>query len=154
MASITRTKTVPATPTITAGAYSANDAVGGLITFSSAAYATFGGGIIQTITIIDDAKQDAESELHLFNQTFTPTADNAAFNPSDDDMENWVGSLSVNPADYTDFVNNSGASVSNIGLAFNLVTTGQDLFGQLVTRGTPTYTATDDLTIKPTILQD
>ena len=152
MASFTRTKTVTDNPTITAGAYSANDAVGGLITFADAAYKTFGSGVIQTILVIDDAKQSAELELHLFNKTFPATSDNDAFDPTDDDLENYIGFILVTTADYADFTDNSAASVSNVGLAFSLL--GTSLFGQLVTRGTPTYAATDDLTIKLAILQD
>ena len=141
------------TPTITAGAYSANEAVGGLITFTNVATAdSRGSGVIQSITIIDDDKQNAELELHLFDRTFTPTADNAAFAPSDADLENYLGYILVTPADYKDFVDNSVAHVSNIGLAYDL--DGANLFGQLVTRGTPSYNATDDLTIKIAILQD
>ena len=154
MASFTRTKTVTDNPTITAGAYSANDAVGGLITFADAAYKTFGSGVIQTILVIDDAKQSAELELHLFNKTFTATSDNAAFDPTDGDLENYIGFILVTTADYASLTDNSAASVSNVGLAFNLTSGGTSLFGQLVTRGTPSYAATDDLTIKLAILQD
>ena len=154
MASFTRTKTTTVKPTITAGAYSANDAVGGLMTFNAAAYKTFGSGVIQTITIVDDAAQNAEMELHLFDQTFTATGDNDAFDPSDADLENYLGYILVTTADYKSFTDNSAASVSNVGLAFNLVSTGVNLFGQLVTRGTPTYVATSDLTVKLAILQD
>ena len=141
------------TPTITAGAYSANEAVGGLITFTNVATTdSRGSGVIQSITIIDDAAQNAELELHLFDRTFTATTDNAAFDPTDADLENYIGYILVTTADYAGFVDNSAAHVSNVGLAFNLA--GTSLFGQLVTRGTPTYAATDDLTIKIGVLQD
>ena len=45
------------TPTVTAGAYSANDAVGGLLTFANAARFDKGGGIIKDVIILDDAGQ-------------------------------------------------------------------------------------------------
>ena len=32
--------------------------------------------------------------------------------------------------------------------------TGTSMFGQLVTRGTPTYAATDDVTVTVSLLQD
>jgi len=111
-------KVVTDNPTITAGAYSANDAVGGLITFTDAIHPEYAGGVVQTITIIDDALQNAEFELHLFDQTFTATSDNAAFDPTDDDLENYIGYVLVTTADYAAFTDNSAASVSNIGLAF------------------------------------
>ena len=69
-------KTFSATPTITAaGAYTAGDALGGLITFAKAADKTFGSGNMISITVIDNDKESAALELHLFNQTFTASAD-------------------------------------------------------------------------------
>ena len=57
--------TVTQKPTITAGAYSANDAVGGLLTFANVGRTSVsnGGSILTNAIIIDDAGQDAELEL-------------------------------------------------------------------------------------------
>jgi len=156
MGSITKTEVRALTPTITAGAYTAGDAVGGLLTFPAMFMAGQHSGILQTVAIIDDAQQSVELELHLFNQSFTPTADNGAFDPTDDDLENYLGYVTIAASDYASFTDNSAASVNNIGLVVEAAdpSTSKALFGQLVTRGTPTYAATDDLTVRIGVLQD
>lgn len=156
MSSITKSVVRALTPTITAGAYSTGDAVGGMLTFPDMFEAGFHTGILQSVVIVDDAKQSVKLELHLFDQTFTATADNAAFDPSDADLENYLGFVTIEATDYADFTDNSAALVSNVGLLIKsgAPSTSVALFGQLVVRGTPTYAATDDLTIKVGVLQD
>ena len=73
---------------------------------------------------------------------------------SDADLLNYVGHIIVGTGDYTTFTANDAATILNVGLAFNLVGGGEDLFGQLVTRTIVTYTAVGDLTVKLTIQQD
>jgi hypothetical protein len=143
--------TLTQTPTITAGAYTAGDAVGGLLTFTNAARIAAGGGVIKDVVIIDDAGQDAELELWLFDQTFTAIADNAAWAPSEADLENVIAVIST--ADGSYFAAGT-PSVCPVEVARRYDCIGTDLFGQLVTRGTPTYVATDDLTVRILLLQD
>jgi hypothetical protein len=145
--------TIVQQPTVTAGAYSAGDAVGGLLTFANAARVSGGGGVIKSVTIIDDAGQDAELELWLFDRTFTAMADNAAWAPSEADLENLVGVIST--ADSARGWMAAGTpSVITIDVATRFDLNGTSLFGQLVTRGTPTFAATDDVTVKVGLLQD
>ena len=141
--------TISQTPAITAGAYIAGDTVGGLLTFANAARITGGGGVIKDVKLIDDAGQDVELELWLFNQIFTPIADNTPWDPSEADLENWIATITIETyfAAGTESVANPDASKR-----YDLV--GTSLFGQLVTRGAPTYAATDDITVKVGLLQD
>lgn len=143
--------TISETPTVTAGAYSANDAVGGLLTFELAARDDGKGGVVKDLLIIDDAGQDAEIELWLFNATFTAMVDNAAWVPSEADLRKLVAIISTS----------SGAwfaagtpSVARVEVSQRYDLTGSSLFGQLVTRGTPTFVATDDITVIIGLLQD
>lgn len=146
-----RTDVISLTPTISTSAYTAADAVGGLLTFADATAKAGHTGVIQSVTIIDEAKQSAGLELALFDTTFTPTADNATFAPSDAVILTCIGIIPITT--YYDFSVNSVGMAENIGLAFK--TSGSaNLFGQLLTRGTPTYAATNDLTVKLGILQD
>ena len=145
--------TISQTPTVTAGAYVADDAVGGLLTFANAAASTGGGGVIKTVIIVDDAGQDVELELWLFNQTFTAMADNAAWAPSEADLENVVGVISTEDS-AQGWLAAGTPSVITIDVATRYDLTGTSLFGQLVTRGTPTFAATDDVTVKVGLLQD
>ena len=140
------------TPTITAGLYASGDALGGLLTFADAARLAGGTGIITKVVIVDDDQEIAPIDIVFFDQTFTATADNAPFDPSDADMQNCIGFIDVAATDYADFVDNSVAAKGSglrMPFAFDLV--GTSLFAQLVVRATPTYTATDDITVKLTI---
>lgn len=142
---------IPQTPTVTAGAYSANDAVGGLLTFANAARVSGGGGVIKDVVVLDDAGQDAEIELWLFNATFTAMSDNAAWAPSEADLRKLVAIIST--ADGAWFAAGT-PSAARIEVSQRYDLTGTSLFGQLVTRGTPTFVATDDVTIIIGLLQD
>ncbi len=145
---------VSQTPTITAGAYSAGDALGGKLTFAGAARAAGGTGVIHSVVLTDAAKQDANIDLVLFDQDFTATADNAAFDPSDEDLANVIGIIPIYSTDYADFNDNSAACVRQVGMQFKCSGTGTALYGQMVIRDADTYAATDDVTVKLMILQD
>lgn len=148
-----------ATPTVsTSPAYTAGDAVGGLLTFSSAVRASGGTCYLESATVLDKAKQTAAGlELWLFDRTFTNTADNAAFDVSDSDLANCLGMI--------EFAAGDGASTSttatlytwpqSVGIGpYPLVLNGTDLFGQLVTRGTPTFASTSDIVISLMLRQN
>lgn len=141
---------VSVTPTISTGIYAAKDAVGGLMTFSNAARASGGSIVIEAATIIDNDQEMTGLELVLFDRTFSAAADNAIFAPSDADLLNVVGVVKF--SDWADFSTNSIATRSGLGLAAKL--NGTDLFGQLLTRGTPTFTATSDITVVLHIVQN
>jgi len=141
------------TPTVTAGAYSAGDAVGGLLTFANAARVSGYGGVIKNVLIVDDAGQDAELELWLFDRTFTAIADNGAWAPSEADLENLIVVVSTEDSGQG-WLAAGTPSACDIEVARAYKLTGTSLFGQLVTRGTPTFAATDDVTVTVTLLQD
>lgn len=139
------------TPTVsTSPAYTAKDAVGGLLTFANAARVSGGTLILQTVAIIDNSQQMPVLDLVLFDRTFTASTDNAVFAPSDADLANIVGVVSL--AAWSDFSTNSVAVRAGLGLAIKL--NGTSLFGQLVTRSTPTFVATSDIVVLIECLQD
>jgi len=144
---------VSQTPTVTSGSYSANDAVGGLLTFANAGRVAEGSGVLKNVLIIDDAGQDAVLELWLFNATFTAMADNAAWAPSQADLRKLIAVISTNDGDWFAAGTPSVARVE-VSQNYNLAAAGTSLFGQLVTRGTPTFAATDDVSIIIQLLQD
>lgn len=137
------------TPTITAGAYAVGDAVGGLLTFAAAALSAGRGGVIVKVLIVDDAGQNVPYDLHLFDRTFTVMTDNAAWNPSDADMQHWEGFVDVAATDRAAGAGSSGSAKSTgLRCPFPYVCDGTSLFGQLVVPTVaPTYTATDDITV-------
>lgn len=140
------------TPVITAGAYSALDAVGGKLEFEDALTPFSPHGHIKQAHISDKGKQNALLYLVLFSQDFTETADNDAFAVSDADLLNVVGVIEFAIANYSSFATNSFCSMGFVGidveLPFTLVKGGSSLFGQLfVKTSTPTYTSTSDLKV-------
>lgn len=141
------------TPTVsTTPAYTAKDAVGGLLTFANAVRASGGSGRIEAVQVEDKGQQRADLDLVLFDRTFTAPTDNAIFNPSDAELLTCVGWIPIGAGNYSDFSTNSVAAINSVGLEF--VLNGTDLFGALVTRGTPTYTSSSDIVVTLTILQD
>lgn len=140
--------TASQTPTITAGAYTALDAVGGLLTFTGMARQSGGTVLIHTVTVTDLADVKAALTLVLFDRTFTATSDNAAFDPSDADLLNIVGIVPIAASDYADFNDNAAAVRGNLGIVATL--DGTSLFGQLFlpAGSAPTYASTSDLTVK------
>ena len=143
--------TISRTPTVTAGAYVANDAVGGLLTFTNAVRSSGGGGVVKDVIILDDAGQDVEMELWLFNATFTAMADNAPWAPSEADLRKLVAVATTgNGAWFA--AGTPSAAVIEVSQRYDL--TGTSMFGQLVTRGIPTFAATDDVTVIVGLLQD
>jgi len=141
-------------PTITAGAYTAGDALGGLLTFGNVVRTAGGAGEIVKVTIIDNAMQSAPIDLVLFSRTFTAIADNAAFDPSDADMANCLGYISVAATDYAEFVDNGVATKASglqMPFEYRLAVGGTALFGQMAIRIGDTYAATNDITVKITV---
>ncbi len=138
---------VPVTPTISVTIYAAGDAVGGLLTFTNAARYTGGGGIIQGVTLIDKDQERVAMQLILFNQSFSVTADNSPFNPSDADLANHIAAINIATAstDYFNFATNS-VTFKEVNIPF-VASGGTSIFGQLVTQGTPTFTTTSDLIV-------
>lgn len=145
--------TVAVKPTVTAGAYSANDCVGGVLTFAGCARENGSGGVLKNVVIVDDARQQGQIELWLFDRTFTSPGDNAAWVLGELDAENLVAVVTTNDGIWFDG-GGAGSDACDIEASKRYVCNATSLFGQLVCRGTPTYAATDDVTVKLGLLLD
>lgn len=137
--------TVSQTPTITAGAYSAEDAVGGLLTFAAAVRTTGKHGKLNTVVLKDKAFVKNVLELWLFDSDPTVAADNAAFTFTDGNIAKCVGIVPIAAANYYIAADNQIAIVQLTNFQFNCAATS--LYGQLKCTGTPTYAGTTDLTV-------
>ena len=135
----------------TAGAYSAGDVVGGLLVFANAVRTIALGGMVCGMSIVDDAGQDAEMELWLFNATPSEIADNAAFAPTSSDLHQLAGIISTEDGSWCAAGTPSAVYVDKyVRIDLDSV----NLHGYLVTRGTPTFTGVNDVSVILQILQD
>ena len=137
---------VRVTPTVTAGAYSANDVVGGTLTFTGATR-----GLIRGVTLVDQAKQAGAYQLILFDSTPTDIADNGAYDIADADLLKVVGAIHLTDtagADKFDFTDNKIYMRQGLALPFKRVDNAAALYGFLIALGTPTYAATNDVQVQ------
>lgn len=146
------------TPTITANsAYSSGQCLGGVMTFSTASNNhQVAAGRVGAAALVDGDSQGVEVELWLFSQTIAGTAtDHAAFNPSLADLENLLGIVDFATADYGLTSARSVCFEGNLWIPFNTDLTGTgNIYGVLVVRGTPTYTATNNIRCHLQFLQE
>lgn len=141
---VNKTLSQKITPTVTAGAYSAGDVVGGLLTFDSLTSA--GGGVtVRAVRIVDDANQKAAMKLYLFDSNPGAIADNAAFTLTAANLETCTARIEIGAGHYETVGSDAIALVQDVSIS---VAGGGAIYGYLVTNGsTPTYGATDDLSI-------
>lgn len=145
-------RTFTVTPTVDTSAYATGDAIDVLQTIADFLRGADQAGIIEQISIVDASGQDAPLDLIFYQSTVTGGTDNAAYDPSEADLKESAGHVSIVAADYSTFANNSVATVTpNFQLQFEDTTS---LRFQIVSRGTPTYAGADDLQIRLVIKQD
>jgi hypothetical protein len=138
---------IPVTLTVTNGAYSIADAVGGLITFAGAASAAGKRSIIHTITLAGVAALDYE--LWFFaSDIATPAADNAALTLVAADVAMCKGVIPIAAADYK--APQSAFNVATLrSVGFEFACTATTLYAYLKAVATTTPgTTTLALTIK------
>ena len=154
----TPTKIVSVTPTLTVHAtYVANDYVGesGVpMTFASVVDKVGGSGKVISALIVDYAVQHIVGELWLFDTTFAPPADSAAWTVSDAIAETCIGVINFPAASYyASAANEVCRGTPAAPLAFQCGSASKDLYGAFVTRGTPAY-ASGDITFRLYVQQD
>lgn len=151
---IAGTATPAVTPTISTSAYTSGDEIGGLMEFTDAFREDVGSGVLESVSILDLAKQSAEIDIVFFDRSITPTADNAAWDISDADMAHYLGFVKIGATDYVSGADYSVACRTGIGLLLKANALGTSIFATAVVRGGPTYAAITDLTITLGISQD
>ncbi len=132
-----------ATPTITAAQYASGNAVGGLLTFANIVRAAGRGGRL-TAFIRDKAGQAGGYDLLLFDSAPTAPTDKTAVALSAADLAKCFGSLT--PGTIV-LGGTPGILNADTPKPFKLGS-GTSIFGILVTRGTPTYASTSDISVE------
>jgi hypothetical protein len=151
-----RTGQPTVSPTITAAsAYTAGNLVGGLMTFSNCFATGLTSGVLQSVVIKSKSVQTATFKLYIFSQQPTNTTWTDKTSPAINvldlpyliDMfifaapDSGLGTMTIYTQD------GLGKSIANTA-------SGQNLWGLLVTTGTPTFSSTTDISVTLGILQD
>src|SRR3990167_3752790 len=143
------------TPTITAGAYSDADALGGKLTFQDAAAIPAGTGMVTSLVVImNDPNDSPDLDLVLMNADFTATADNAALSISDADMLNVAGVVKVRSGDYIGALGANRFAYVETAIPFFLPAGERAIYGQMVLRVAHTFGATDEVVVILTVERD
>ncbi len=167
-AQFVQTRIVSASPTVsTTPAYTAGDAVGGLMTFSNACLSRTGKGEIRGVTVLDKAAQGQDLDLIVFSRNptsagggTTTVTDNAAFDPADTDLSRIAKIIPVTT--HKALADNGVSQAANVSYSIAcdktvVSTTGQlPFYGVLVARnaGTLQYAATTDITVQVEMIAD
>lgn len=136
--------------TVEAAAYAAGDLIGGKLSITVPPWAAGGGAgfLIQSVAVVDQAKQSAALDVLFFNEdpSATTFTENAPLDVADGDMGKIVGfaSLSV----YTALNDNSFGLIGNLALPCVLAAGGSTLYAAIVSRGAPTFAATTDVKLR------
>lgn len=129
------------TPSVTAGAYSANDVVGGLLTFKG-----LRGGTLQSVTITDKAAQNVDYLLVLFDDTPTGISDNATFAIADADLPKIIRRIDLTAASERQaFTDNAIYALPGLDIPLRAQCAALSAF--LITLGAPAYVSTSDITV-------
>ena len=134
---------------IDTNAYTANDVVGGLLTFNVTSPSNV--GVINKLVIADDDNEKAAGSLFLFNAAPTSIANNAAGALAIADLKKIVSVIAVAADDYVTINGNAYAVIDDINDVYKADGKGC-LYGYFICSGTPTYTAATDLTLTLSVL--
>lgn len=151
----THSKTVEATPTLDTSAYASGDRLGTVMELDVGRSAISNDVTLADVFVLDKAKQSQSIDILFFKSAPTvASADNAAIDITDAEMEKCIGSVSLSSSDYKALANSSYVNPD----AFNKVLSPTDgstkIYALAVCRsGTPTYAASS-LVFKFKFFQD
>jgi hypothetical protein len=148
---------VPVAPTVTAGAYTANDCLGGEMEITAAARVSGGSGIITGISMAaeDDGADGwaaSDVEVLIFNSNPAGTyTDNTALAVTDADAALLLGSVILDT--HVDCGDVSFLYARNVNIPY-VCAGSDDLFAVAVNRGAAEPEATDAVTFKFHLIRD
>jgi len=136
-----------ATPTVTIDTpYLAGQVVGGVISFDLRPYAT--NGFIRQVTLIDENPTTmGPFDIYWFDATPSIVLDGGEYDPTVADLQKLIGISHVLSSRYTNIGTHAFHYDDDLNYGFK--TAKKSMYAYLVcTGGTPSYAATDDLSIK------
>lgn len=149
MAAPNRLVTVFATPVLDTAIFASGDSLHTAdMTFDRVVQEEAGSGLIKSVVILDRDAEGANLELWLFTRALANTTHtaNSAWNLHDSDLPYFIDAIPVGTW-YAGSANKVGISAQNLDIPFKCEADTTKLYGVLVTRATPTYTAAGDITV-------
>jgi hypothetical protein len=140
---------------VTAGAYGANDVVGGVIELPKVFRQEGRTVVLQDVFVLDAADQDPVLEILLFDQEPEQTYTNDAAMPTlDEDIDKIVARVSVAAASYVTVGGLAAAYADDLGHPIKAAKGLSSLWAVIVVTSTPTFAAVDDLRVRFGFFQD
>ena len=102
--------------------------------------------MLDSIVLLDEGDQASETDLFFLGADVSMGTEDAAISVTDANARKILGAVNIPVSAYFDLINSQVAVVRNIGLMMQGETTS--LWIAAVTRGTPTYGATDAVKLK------
>lgn len=151
---------ISASPVCDTSAYATGELIGGKLTFSNTFRNGVGTSFLTSVCMVDKAAQAVDFDLVLFDQNPSNTTftDQAAFDIDDADLSKVVAVINLGSSSRFAFADNSVHYLGSLYLPLRGTDSAggatRTLYGALVSRGTPTFAASTDVTIKLGISQD
>ena len=145
----TRVLELEPTLAVTAGAYTANDVIGGLIKMDI--QSAGGWCAINSVEATDDAASISSLTFRFFNAAPTTIADNAAFAPAIADLKKLVGKVTMTSFDTLNG-NLWGQAEPITTNKLIDISASNALWMYIVATAAPTFAATTDLFVRVTVL--
>lgn len=150
------TKLIDVEVTVDTSAYASGDVMGALLTVPGVRKKG-SSGIITSIEVLSELGSE-DFKVFAFTEDITVAADNAAFAPTQVDMEKLIpladDGASINLNVWETIGSHYASSKNNINAPFNVASDEENLYILLVANGAITYAATDDLHLRVGILLD
>jgi hypothetical protein len=148
---------ITVSPTVTVAAYSSGQCVGGLLTFSGAARSGGpGSSLAQSAVISDVSGQDANIDLIVFNanptgSTFT---DHATCTVANADLAKIAGTMTITDCHLLGSTAPGMCQAQQQAIPVALGSGNTTAYGVMISRGTPTYTASTNIKVVAGLLED
>lgn len=150
------TRYVSVTPVVDTSAYAAKDVVGGASAALGSGILTFavpkcGPTRVSSVILTDKSDNATEYDIVLFKSLPTGTiTDQSGFAPADASLTKMLPVINLATTDHFSFTDNGVSSLSSLNSSVFSVTSsssGNVLYAVIVSRGTPTYATSGDVTL-------
>ena len=141
-----------------ASAYAAKNVVGGTAAAGGAGLLSFGNVCkasqtiqINSVQVTDKSDNAVGYDLQLFssNPTASTITDKVNMVVASADLPKLLPTISLDTSDHFSFSTTNGqSSLTSLDSGGFVSTTGGTLYGALITRGSPTYSSTSDISVK------